>query len=152
MNITSIWSSHWWWKQKLPLNGRSIPTRLHRAIFQKTAIFVLVAMKAWNLTSHIFYIICLQGTPTVVSSVDAKQATSVYAMRLIWTCLATKYVVTDHYELSHFVCSRRNCQTDRAEGHGKAGNIYIYIRVVSTTFTRRALIFQPLPQPKACNI
>jgi hypothetical protein len=39
-----------WWQHEVPLKHRSVSTRLHGAVSQKTAIFILIAMRNWHLT------------------------------------------------------------------------------------------------------
>jgi hypothetical protein len=42
-------STGWWQRQYAPLKRRSISTRLHGTTSQKTAIFILIAIRTWNL-------------------------------------------------------------------------------------------------------
>jgi hypothetical protein len=42
----------WWWRQYAPLKCRSTSTRLHGAISQNVDIFILAAVRTWNLTQH----------------------------------------------------------------------------------------------------
>jgi hypothetical protein len=39
-----------WWRQKAVLKRRSLSIRLHGATSQRTAFFILVAMRTWNLS------------------------------------------------------------------------------------------------------
>jgi hypothetical protein len=48
--VMSPSSGRWWWKQYASLKRRSTPTRQHGAISQKTLIFILYALRTWNLT------------------------------------------------------------------------------------------------------
>jgi hypothetical protein len=40
-----------WWRQQAPLKRQSISTRLHGPTSQKTAIFILAALRNWNVTT-----------------------------------------------------------------------------------------------------
>jgi hypothetical protein len=42
----------WWWRQYKPLKCRSVLTRLHGSIFKKAVIFILAAVRIWNLAHH----------------------------------------------------------------------------------------------------
>jgi hypothetical protein len=47
------WSSPWWWRQYAPLKCLSTQTRLHGAITQMALIFLLAAVRTWNLESQV---------------------------------------------------------------------------------------------------
>jgi hypothetical protein len=44
-------SSSWWWRQQAPLKRRWTSTRLHSATTQKTAIFIIAAVRTSSLTA-----------------------------------------------------------------------------------------------------
>jgi hypothetical protein len=46
----------WWWRQLAPLKRRSIRTRLHGATSQKTAIFILAALRISNINKFRIYV------------------------------------------------------------------------------------------------
>jgi hypothetical protein len=46
----SAFSSSWWWRQEARPKHQYTPTRFHDAKSQKTAIFIVVALRTWNLT------------------------------------------------------------------------------------------------------
>jgi hypothetical protein len=43
-------SSPWWWRQQEPLKRRWTSTRLHDTTTQKTAIFIIAAVRTWSLS------------------------------------------------------------------------------------------------------
>jgi hypothetical protein len=49
-------SSLWWWRQYAPMKRRYTSTRLHQTIYQKAVIFILAAVRTWNLTGACNYI------------------------------------------------------------------------------------------------
>jgi hypothetical protein len=61
---SGIWhpvvSSPWWWRQYAPPKRRST-SRLHVAIFLKAVIFILAAVRTWNLT-YIYLFTSLEHT------------------------------------------------------------------------------------------
>jgi hypothetical protein len=52
MHLPDFWcvvnSSPWWWWQNVPLKRRATP-RLHGAISRKADIYILAAVRTWNL-------------------------------------------------------------------------------------------------------
>jgi hypothetical protein len=52
-------SSPWWWRQHATLKCRSAQTRLHGAIYQKSVIFILTAVRTWNLTTMMMMIMAM---------------------------------------------------------------------------------------------
>jgi hypothetical protein len=40
----------WWWSQQVPLKFQLISTRLQDAMSQKSVIFIVFAMRTWNIT------------------------------------------------------------------------------------------------------
>jgi hypothetical protein len=63
----------WCWRQYAPLKRRSTPTRLHGTTSQKDLIFILTAVRTWNLTYKtiiLYQILCgilfLENTSMVI--------------------------------------------------------------------------------------
>jgi hypothetical protein len=50
-------SGPWWWKLYAPLKRRYICTRPHDTTSLKTAIFILAAVRTWNLTLFEVFIV-----------------------------------------------------------------------------------------------
>jgi hypothetical protein len=48
----ATYSSTWWWRQQAPLKRQETSTRLHGAT-HKTAMYILAALRTWNLTFFI---------------------------------------------------------------------------------------------------
>jgi hypothetical protein len=48
--LHTAYSSPWWWRQQVPLKHQKTSTRVHSATAQKTAIFILAAVRISNPT------------------------------------------------------------------------------------------------------
>jgi hypothetical protein len=58
--------SSWWWRQWAPLKRRSTRTRLNDVISHKALIFILAAVRTWNI--FIYMCFGLQRVKKIVSS------------------------------------------------------------------------------------
>jgi hypothetical protein len=74
-----FWDLVPWWRQYKPLKRRSTPTRLHDTTSQKTLIFILDAMRTWNLEQSAW-----------CSLTHAHCSYHVYNGKIFWTAVLSR--------------------------------------------------------------
>jgi hypothetical protein len=100
LKLTGVWEvltasivmafSPWWWRSYTPLKHQSVSRRLHSTTFHKTAIFMLTAVRTWNLTRRTFCIAALNQCNMKYkrSSTDTEKCLSIFRVANIKSLLS----------------------------------------------------------------